>query len=80
MAICYFDDYVRADGEWLFSRRREKHWYAVDLHKGQPGAPFEAWRGEPAPSLPSDFPTWRGFWSILPPDELAKITHEPISG
>src|ERR1700682_4046638 len=27
MAICYFDDYRRVDGEWLFARRREKHWY-----------------------------------------------------
>jgi hypothetical protein len=25
MGICYFDDYRRIDGQWLFSRRREKH-------------------------------------------------------
>ena len=31
MAIRYDDEYRRVDGEWLFSRRRERHWYAADL-------------------------------------------------
>ena len=34
MAIRYDDGYRRVDGEWLFARRRERHWYAADLLSG----------------------------------------------
>ena len=80
MAICYFDDYVREDGEWLFSRRRERHWYAVDVRKDGPKAPFEPWGDEPPPELPAKFPTWAPYWSQWPAAQVDSITKEPIGG
>jgi hypothetical protein len=63
MAICYFDDYRRVDGEWLFSRRREKHWYAVDVNERPQAVGFKSWDGSGTPNLPDQFPTWDQFWS-----------------
>ena len=78
MAICYFDDYVREDGHWLFSRRRERHWYSVDVRKDGPKAPFEAWPGQAPPTLPGQFPSWAKFWSNVPADQAETITGEPV--
>lgn len=78
MAICYFDEYVRQEGEWFFSRRKERHWYSVDVAEG-PKAPYVAWptRGRP-PTLPADFRTWSSFWAEVPPSQVAGITREPV--
>jgi SnoaL-like domain len=43
MAICYFDDYERIDGQWLFRRRREKHWYAADINEHPQAVNFDSW-------------------------------------
>jgi len=66
MAICYFDEYRRLDGEWYFSRRREEHWYAADINEHPQAVGFDSWHSaEPAtaPRLPDHFPTWSPFWS-----------------
>jgi SnoaL-like domain len=65
MAICYWDEYRRVDGEWLFARRREKHWYAADVTERPQSVDFDGWNVGP-PSLPGYFPTWRSFWSAPP--------------
>lgn len=62
MAICYWDDYRRPAGEWLFSRRREQHWYAADINEHPQAVGFDSWHAGP-PSLPASFPTWEPFWS-----------------
>jgi hypothetical protein len=68
MAICYFDDYRRVDGEWLFERRRERHWYAA--------ARFDSWGTSPTPpALPHDFPSWSSFWAA--PTPPGSITNWP---
>ena len=43
MAIRYDDEYRRVDGEWLFSRRRERHWYAADLLERPQQVDFDSW-------------------------------------
>jgi hypothetical protein len=63
MAICYLDDYLRVDGEWLFARRRERHWYAVDVTERPQAAAFDSWHNGPEPALPNAFPTWNRFWA-----------------
>jgi hypothetical protein len=63
MAICYRDDYVRLDGEWYFSRRRERHWYAADVTERPQAVGFRGWEGSGTPSLPDAFPTWAPFWA-----------------
>lgn len=63
MAICYFDEYVKLDGEWFFSRRRERHWYAADVTKTPQASAFAGWPGSAAPKLPAEFPTWSAFWT-----------------
>ena len=62
MAICYFDEYRRVEGEWLFARRKERHWYAADVNEHPQAVGFDSWTAGP-PNLPEAFPTWDGFWS-----------------
>jgi SnoaL-like domain len=62
MGICYFDEYRRVDGEWLFSRRREKHWYAADINEHPQSVGFDSWHAE-TPPLPDAFDTWAPFWA-----------------
>lgn len=77
MAIAYFDAYERRDGEWLFVRRREKHWYAADW-QSRPAAPFTGWAAHPAsPGLPQEFPAWSAFWAEQTADEIAALTALP---
>ena len=61
MAICYFDQYRRVDDEWLFERRRERHWYAADVNEHPQAVGFDSWHGDP-PALPDELPTWSAFW------------------
>ena len=64
MAICYSDEYRRVGGEWLFSRRRENHWYAADINEHPQLVDFDSWKNTSTPpGLPDMFPTWRGFWA-----------------
>ncbi|TWB31023.1 nuclear transport factor 2 family protein [Nitrospirillum viridazoti] len=78
MAIVYFDDYVRRDGRWFFSRRRERHWYSADWVT-RPAAPFRDWpTHDHPPRLPGDFPRWRDFWAGSDPAAVAALTEEPI--
>jgi hypothetical protein len=63
MAICYFDDYRRVDGEWLFARRREQHWYAADVNERPQSVGFDSWHDGEPPALPDRFPTWAPFWA-----------------
>lgn len=62
MAICYFDEYARVDGEWFFSRRRERHWYAADATRTPQSQGFAGWAGSGEPALPAEFATWASFW------------------
>ena len=64
MAICYFDDYRRVDGEWLFARRAEKHWYAADVLERPAGRRLRLVGHEQQPkALPHQFPTWTAFFA-----------------
>ncbi len=63
MAIRYDDEYRRVDGEWLFSRRRERHWYAADLLERPQQVNFDSWHtSSEAPALPAHAPAWAAFW------------------
>jgi hypothetical protein len=77
MAIAYFDSYERRDGEWLFTRRREKHWYAADWEE-RPRAPFTGWAAhEDPPTLPQDFPAWTTFWDDDDSERIAALSRQP---
>lgn len=77
MAIAYFDSYERRDGTWYFVRRREKHWYSVDV-LDRPGAPFHRWPDNGATaSLPGAFASWVPFWNEGDPAAIARLTDEP---
>jgi hypothetical protein len=62
MGICYFDEYRRVDGTWLFARRREKHWYAADINEHPQSVGFDSWH-HLTPPLPEAFETWVPFWA-----------------
>jgi hypothetical protein len=64
MAIRYDDVYRCVEGEWLFERRRERHWYAADHTQRPQAVRFDGWErsGEPA-ALPGSDPAWAPFWA-----------------
>ena len=63
MAIRYDDDYVRAGDQWLFSRRREWHWYAADVTERPQEVDFDSWGSSGRrPALPALDPSWSRFW------------------
>ncbi|MBC8740726.1 nuclear transport factor 2 family protein [Paraburkholderia sp. UCT31] len=82
MAICYFDHYVRRDGQWCFERRDEQHWYSTDW-LARPGAPrLQNWPGKYEgdryqPRLPQGFPTWAAFWSNSEQHAIDALTKAP---
>jgi hypothetical protein len=78
MAICYFDEYARVDGEWFFSRRRERHWYAVDVARTPQSQGFAGWAGGGTPALPGEFPSWARFWDG--DASAARLTTAPAKG
>jgi hypothetical protein len=63
MAICYFDEYRRVDGEWLFVRRRAKSWYSADISQHPQAVGFNGWTHPHPATLPGEFPTWDAFWA-----------------
>jgi SnoaL-like domain len=67
MGIRYDDEYQTVDGEWLFTRRKERYWYAADMLERPQAVAFKSWEtsGGP-PSLPHALPTWLPFWSGEP--------------
>jgi hypothetical protein len=74
MAICYFDDYRRVDGEWFFSRRRERHWYAADVLERPQAVSFRGWEASGVPALPGAFESWAAFWQDV---DTTGLTREP---
>ena len=63
--IKYDDQYVLADGRWLFAKRRHLLWYGVTT----PGSPLDQppanWPASQTGrgSIPYDDPAWRAFWA-----------------
>jgi hypothetical protein len=63
MAIRYDDEYSRVGDEWLFSRRREQHWYAADVTERPQAVDFDSWGSSGRrPPLPAFDPSWSQFW------------------
>ena len=65
----------RVDGEWFFSRRRERHWYAADVIQTPQSAGFAGWDGSSEPALPGEFGSWARFWDG--DDRAAALTKAP---
>jgi 3-phenylpropionate/cinnamic acid dioxygenase small subunit len=75
MAIRYDDEYRKVDGEWLFSRRQERHWYAVDVNERPQAVAFDSWGTTPGgPTLPQSSTTWAGFWAE---HDCSEVTSQP---
>ncbi|QTI71621.1 nuclear transport factor 2 family protein [Gordonia polyisoprenivorans] len=63
MAIRYDDEYARVGDDWLFTRRREQHWYAVDANERPQAVGFDSWGSSGhRPPLPAIDPSWSHFW------------------
>ena len=77
MAIAYFDQYERREGEWFFVRRQEKHGYSVDSAE-RPAPPFHRWPEGRDARLPGDFATWRDFWEGTEAAVISALTSEPV--
>ncbi|MEV5712908.1 nuclear transport factor 2 family protein [Amycolatopsis mediterranei] len=75
MAIRYDDSYRLVDGEWLFERRRERHWYAADVSEHPQAVGFDSWGTGGAPALPGADRAWHGFWA----GEPDAPTHRPAA-
>jgi uncharacterized protein (TIGR02246 family) len=76
MAIRYDDDYRKVDGQWLFARRKEHHWYAADVTERPQSVTFDSWGASPAPpALPQLDKTWGTFWAGR---DTSEITSAPV--
>lgn len=74
MAIRYDDEYRKIDGEWLFSRRRERHWYATDVDVPPQDVDFDGWGTTgAAPPLPAMDPPWSEFWQGVEVDAITSV-------
>jgi len=73
MAICYDDDYRKVDGEWFFSRRRERHWYAADVLERPQAVGFRGWDRSGEPALPGAFASWEAFWRNVDTSDITSI-------
>jgi len=66
LAVCYFDTYRRVDGEWLFVRRKERHWYSAGVNEHPQDVGFHGWpEGSKPPRLPAELEAWASFWQRL---------------
>lgn len=74
MAVAYFDEYARRGDDWYFVRRREKHWYSVDV-LDRPAPPFHRWPDGGAERLPGDLTGWRDFWEGT---DVSALTNAPV--
>ena len=82
MAICYFDDYQRIDGQWCFRRRKERHWYSADhLERPNDGAGFQRWPRfadeRHQPGLPQYWSSWQAYWQDAGEAAVAAVTRKP---
>ncbi|BBZ70681.1 nuclear transport factor 2 family protein [Mycobacterium paraseoulense] len=75
MAIRYDDEYQRVDGRWLFTRRRENHWYAADHIERPQAVAFEGWSVAGAPNLPRAT-SWTDFWAGV---DTSQLTSQPVA-
>jgi len=72
MAIRYDDEYRKVDGQWYFARRRENHWYAIDLTERPQDVSFDSWQPTPArPNLPHSA-SWRTFWDGVDTSSISR--------
>lgn len=75
MAIRYDDEYHKVDGDWTFSRRRERHWYAADIAEHPQLVEFDSWGTAPGPPpLPGIDGSWTDFWDGV---DVTGITGAP---
>ncbi len=76
MGIRYDDEYRRVDGEWLFERRRERHWYAADLDEHPQLVGFDSWHPtSPSPALPGHDRHFAAFWQDR---DSSSVTEHPL--
>lgn len=74
MAIRYDDDYQQVDSQWLFSRRREKHWYAADLLERPQDVAFNNWNPPAGTAqLPHQATSWGSFWAGVDTTHLTTL-------
>ena len=58
--------YRRVEGEWLFVRRKERHWYSADVNERPQDVGFHGWpEGSAPPRLPAELEAWASFWTRL---------------
>lgn len=74
--LCYFDDYVLVDQQWLFANRVPRILYAADQLERPQQAQFGSWTGSDAPSLPAVYATWKKFWGD---HDTTSVTSHPLT-
>jgi len=82
MAICYFDEYQRYDGEWCFKRRAEQHWFSADeAERPNDGDSFQRWPRYSGPryqpKLPQGWPSWTAFWERAGKEAVKAVSRKP---
>ncbi|HTH27173.1 MAG TPA: nuclear transport factor 2 family protein [Sphingobium sp.] len=80
--MCYFDNYVRRDGKWLFAGKREyDFFYCADMLEHPQDPDFKRWvlpglQLNPPMMLPR-FPSWAEFWERQGTEVVSNLTAHP---
>jgi hypothetical protein len=76
MAIRYDDTYRKVGDEWLFERRKERHWYKADVAEQPQLVNFDSWQNQnnAPPELPQHESSWAGFWRAF---DVEAVTAHP---
>jgi 3-phenylpropionate/cinnamic acid dioxygenase small subunit len=76
-AIRYDDEYQKLDGQWYFVRRKDKHFYEIDVGERPQDVGFHGWTSAPPrPQVPEPSATWNEFWHGV---DTTALTSTPVA-
>jgi ketosteroid isomerase-like protein len=77
--VLYDDSYERRDGRWLFAHRHGQPLWCYEHGNDPITTGFESLPGGMPIRLPDEFPRFAEFWTHYSEEQIAAVTHKPIT-